>query len=89
MTATAKVFGTPDQEKVVVIEFDYYPVKKWLSNDCNYFINFCEVTTPLEFNPTDLKMDLEIALAEHFGADPNDVKIECEISVNVLTPVLV
>lgn len=89
MTTTAKVFGTPDQEKEVQVEFEHYPVKKFFGVNSFYIINFCEVKTPLEFKPSDLKLDLEISIAEHLGVEPNDVRIDCEIAVKTLTPVLV
>lgn len=83
MKTTATLYGTPEQEVKAKIDFEYYQIKKWFGEASTIFVNFCKVETPLFFSPSDLKMDLEIAIAEAFGERPENIRLECEVEYSV------
>lgn len=93
MTATAKVFGSsPEIVQNVTIQFEYYTVQKWFGDRSTVFVNFCKIEEQLHFRPTDLDIDLGIAIAEKLGERPEDIRIECDLlysQIKTLTPVLV
>lgn len=83
MKATAAIFGTEEQKQVVKFEYEYYPVSKWFSDDRMIFVNFCKIKESLAFSPSDIKTDLEIAIAEAIGERPQDIRFECEVEYSV------
>lgn len=89
MKATGKIFGTPHQEQEVSFEFEYYPIRKWFSEErSTFFVNYLKLSETLNFQPTDIKTDLELAIAQALGEDEIDIRIECEIKYKVV-PVIV
>jgi hypothetical protein len=91
MKTTALIYGTPEQEQTVQIEFEGYHVDKWFGDRSNFFVTYLKVLDDVNFQPSDVKCDLEIAIAEAMGMEVNDVKIECDIFYvfyPVITPLL-
>lgn len=83
MKTTATIYGAPEQEVRVSIDYEGYGIKKFFGEASTFFVNFCKIETPLFFSPSDLKMDLEMAIAEAVGQDPNDIRLECEVEYMV------
>lgn len=76
--------GTPEQsQKDVVVEFEGYPVKKFFGNEYTLFINHCKIVTPLNFHPQFVKDDLEIAIGEAIGLDPQRIRFECDVEFTI------
>lgn len=82
MKTTALIYGTPEQEQTVAIEFEGYEIRKFFGNE-TYFCNYLKVLQPLNFRPSDICQDLTIAIAEALGMDPNDIRIDAEVKFTV------
>lgn len=78
MKSTAKIYGSPEQEQIVNIEYEGYSVDKWFGDRSNYYVNFVKLSEPLKFRPSDLNQDLEFAIAEALSIPVCDVRIECQ-----------
>lgn len=79
MKTTALIYGTPEQEQTVKVDFEGYHIDKWFGDRSNYFVTRLRVIDTLDFRPSDAKSDLEISIAEALGMEPNDIRIECDI----------
>jgi hypothetical protein len=88
MKATALIFGTPAQEQTIKFEFEFIPVRKWFGERSTFFVNYIKIKDSLNFRPSDLKTDLEYAIAQALGEDETDIRIECEIEHRVVIPIL-
>lgn len=97
MTTSATIYGTPDQEMTIPIEFEYFLKKftdtdeegRWVIHVEQARVNFVRLLGSLEFEPSDITLDLEIAIAEKLGLEPQDVRIDCEVKYKVVKPITV
>lgn len=83
MKTTALIYGTPEQEQSVRIDFEGYSIGDWFGDNCTYFVNYLKVLDPLNFRPSDINQDLTIAIAEALGMEPNDIRIDAEVKFKV------
>lgn len=83
MKTIALIYGTTEQEQTVRIEFEYIPVRKWFGDASTIFVNFCHVMDSLNFKPSDIITDVEVAIAQAIGEKPQDIRIECEVKHSV------
>ena len=84
MKTTAIIYGSPEQRTNVTIEYDYYDVKKWYGDHQTIFIVYCRIIDPLPFKPTDLELDISLAIAEAKGEHPRNIRWECNVKYNVM-----
>lgn len=77
MITSATIYGTPDETQDVHVYFEYIVL------DGMYLIQFCEIKLPLFFSPSDIKTDLEVAIAEELNVPERLVKIDCKIVYEV------
>ena len=92
MKCTATIYGTPEQEQSVQLEFEHRSIGKWFSNErSTVFISWCRIKEALKFTPSDIFEDVSVAVAEALGERPEDIRIECDVehSVKPALPMIV
>lgn len=78
------VYGEPSECHSVLVEFELIrkASKEWFNDEPDtYSVNFARVCNgqKLQVVPTDLKLDIETAIAEHIGVEQGLVTVECKI----------
>jgi D-alanyl-D-alanine dipeptidase len=71
---SADIYSTPDEFQTVLFEYDYR-----ITKDGVVMAKEVKLKLPLLVPPTDLKNDIEIAIADDLRCSPAYVKVSCAI----------
>jgi hypothetical protein len=82
MKTTALIYGTPEQEQTLRIEFEGYSIRKFFGDE-TYFCKYLKVLDSLNFRPSDINQDLTIAIADAVGMEPNDIRLDVDVKFTV------
>lgn len=84
-TLTGSIFGSGDDEQMVIIEIAYYHKPSFFS-PYKIIVNCCRIINMLTIKPSDLYIDVQLAIAQELGVEPGVIDIQSEIEIpNVVT----